>query len=72
MTALRLYAEDHPHLTNKLSAKIRKRMAELSGHVASGISADWPDYKHRTGVIAGLNEALELCEQTEADLNARD
>ena len=69
MTGRQLYAEDHPHLTRKASAKIQQRMAELSGQLGGGLAQDWPDYKHRAGVIAGLNEALAICDETEKQLN---
>jgi hypothetical protein len=35
--------------------------------LADGFVADWPDYMKRVGFIAGLNEAIAMCEQAEKE-----
>ena len=65
-SAVRLYAPDHPALTNTVRAKLMKRRAELV-EAAVASSQDWPDFRYRYGVIQGLEEAIAMCEQAEKD-----
>lgn len=68
-SAVRFFAPDHPTLANTLRAKLQKRQVELAAQISDGYASDWPDYKHRSGVIAGLTEAIRLCAETEKALN---
>lgn len=67
-TAVRLFSPEHPALPRTMRAKLEKRMAELSGQLGGGYAQDWSDYKHRAGVIAGLNEAYDICAEVEKEL----
>lgn len=64
----RIVAQNHPDLARTLRARIAKRQAELAAQVSTGYATDWADYNKRTGIIAGLKEAIDLCEQAEKDL----
>lgn len=66
--ALRLYAEDHPALARKLRAKLEQLVQEQGGHLIRGKASDFADYRNRTGFIAGLMTAIDMCEQTEKEL----
>jgi len=65
--AVRLYAEDHPALAHKLKAKLEKRQEELLGNLI--VADDWADYKHRVGVLRGLQDAIDICEEQDKALN---
>jgi hypothetical protein len=67
--ALRIYAGDHPNLARGLRAKLLKAASDYSQQVADGCAQDWPDYKHRVGVIRGLREAIQACEIEEKKLD---
>jgi len=66
-SAFTLYALDNPALAHTLRAKLIKRRNELVGQLAGGYVQDWPDYKHRVGTIAGIDEAIGICEQIEKE-----
>lgn len=70
-SAVRLFADDHPTLARTVKAKLVDRRSELGVQMAEGYASDWPDYNRRAGVIKGLNEAIEICEQAEKDLDKR-
>jgi hypothetical protein len=59
---------DHPALILKVPTKIRDRILELQGQLASGAAKDWPDYQYRIGVVRGLMESIDICEQVEKEL----
>ena len=65
-SAVRLYASDHPALTNTVRAKLMKRRAELIVGILES-TQDWPDFALRRGAIAGIDEAIAMCEQAEKD-----
>jgi hypothetical protein len=65
--AFRLYAAEHPQLARTLRGKLEQRRAELIIQLGEGYAADWPNYKERSGHIAGLKEAIEICEQAERE-----
>lgn len=66
-SAVRLFAPDHPSLANTLRAKLMHRRGELALQLIS--SMDWPDHCKRVGVMSGLNEAINMCEFVEKELN---
>lgn len=70
-SALRLYAENHPALAGTLRVRLEARRSELIKQNGEGYSQDWSDYKHRAGVIQGLQDAIDICEQAEKDLEKR-
>ncbi len=60
------FIPESPQFTRKLREKLMeerdKRRAQLE------LAADWPDYKHRVGAIAGLEIAIRLCIEIEQDM----
>ena len=64
-SAVRLYAPDHPALTNTVRAKLMKRRADLLDAVMS--SQDWADFSYRRGEIRATDAAIAECEQAEKD-----
>lgn len=68
-SAFRLYAEDHPVLARRLRDKLEHAKAILLLDIASGYAADWADYKHRVGQVAGLDAAIKLAIETDKELN---
>ena len=39
--------------------------------IGEGYAGNWEDYRHRVGVIKGLEQALELCEQANKKFTER-
>jgi hypothetical protein len=68
MTAVRLYATDHPALTISSRAKIEKQRNQMIADLGTGYAQSFEDYKYQSGVIAGLGSALSLIEEAEAEL----
>lgn len=69
-SAVRLFAPEHPALTRALSATLEARRRELAGQIADGFAQSWEDYKHRSGVIKGLDEAIAACSDLEKKLES--
>jgi hypothetical protein len=67
-SAVRLYAPDHPALAHTVRGKLVKERAKLASELADGFAKDWPDVKHRTGKIAGIDTAIAICDEVEKDL----
>jgi hypothetical protein len=44
----------HPNFPAQLQALVDEAHAAESKRIAGGLAADWPDYKHRTGILRGL------------------
>lgn len=65
---VRLYAEDDQRLPRTLAGRLRKHRADLAQQLVDGYAQDWADYKHRTGVLRGLDEAIQMCEQANEEL----
>lgn len=63
----RIVALDHPEVARTVSARIKKRRFELAEQIVSGFAKDWADYQRRLGVLDGLDEALSICNELEAD-----
>lgn len=64
----RFYEQDHPALANTLIGKLRTEERNYANQVASGLAADWPDYKARVGYLQGLRDAIALCEEVQKTL----
>lgn len=45
-----------PHFISNLREKVAEEIAGEQTRIAGGNAADWPDYRHRTGIIAGLRK----------------
>lgn len=54
-----------PSSLPRLRDKIVQRKNELVMQIASGNSADWPDYKQRIGRLQGIDEALAIIDEME-------
>lgn len=65
--SIRVSITDHGRLPSTLRGRLEKRRAECSA--ALSYAQDWADFRHRVGVIQGYADAIEICEQTEKDLN---
>lgn len=63
--ALSIFSTESPYELRNLRTKISSRMSQLAAQISSGSAQDWPDYKERVGVIKGLTEALNICEELE-------
>lgn len=67
-SAVHYFAPEHPQIARTLRGKIEKERRDLVAQLADGFAQDWGDYKHRAGVIKGLDLALQLCIAAESDL----
>jgi hypothetical protein len=63
--ALTIFATESPYELRNLRTKIAGRLSTYAGQLAAGSAQDWPDYKERVGVIKGLTEALNICDELE-------
>ncbi len=66
--AVRIFALDHPQVARTLRGRLMKRQADLVTQLGVGNAEDFADYKARVGVIKGLQEAVEMCEQANKEL----
>lgn len=66
--AVRIFALGHPHVADTLRDRLMKRQADLVAQIGVGNAEDFADYKGRVGVIRGLQEAIDLCEQVNKEL----
>ena len=64
--AVRLFAADHPALTNTVRQRVTALRAKLISECV-GAAEDWPDYKQRRGVIIGLEHALRICGEADKE-----
>lgn len=69
-TALRFFAPDHPKLADSMRAKLESRRDELLEQLLMPLPHD--DYNRRAGAILGLDEAIQMCIDTELELRQRD
>ena len=65
-SAIRLFAADHPALTNTVRQRVTALRAKLISECV-GAAEDWPDFKQRRGVIVGLEHALRICEEADKE-----
>ena len=65
-SAVRLFAADHPALTNTVRQRVTVLRAKLITECVSA-AEDWPDYKQRRGVIIGLEHALRICGEADKE-----
>lgn len=66
-SAVRYFVPDGSRLPRGLRGKLMARQAELVGAIAAGSAMDYADYRYRAGTIAGMKEAIDICEQLEKD-----
>lgn len=48
----------------RVRERIRERGQHFAGQVTAGSATDYADYRSRTGRIEGLNDALEIVDET--------
>ena len=65
-SAVRLFAADHPALTNTVRQRVTALRARLISECV-GAAQDWPDFTQRRGVIIGLEHALRICDQADRE-----
>ena len=65
-SAVRLFAADHPALTNTVRQRVTALRAKLISECV-GAAQDWPDFTQRRGVIIGLEHALRICEEADKE-----
>ena len=63
--AFRVYAADAPHLTRTIRGKLNK--ARVEAILALLDAQDWPDFRHKRGLIDGIDTALMLCAELESE-----
>lgn len=52
-----MIARDFP---GRLKEKINEEVEAERGRLGTGMAADWPDYKYRAGILAGLKKAADM------------
>lgn len=52
---------------SQLERKINEAVENRSRSIASGAASDYAHYKENVGYILGLQEALKLCDEIEAE-----
>ncbi len=60
-----VFALDHVQHLRTIKKRLTEIRAERASDLVSGLAADWADYKHRVGVLEGIDEALRVCEDIE-------
>ena len=65
-SAVRLFAADHPALTNTVRQRVTALRAKLISECV-GAAQDWPDFTQRRGVIIGLEHALRICGEADKE-----
>lgn len=63
--AASIFHIESPHAIRNLKKRLNDRLSEQRGFLEC--AQDWPDYKMRIGRIAGLCEAIAICEEMEKD-----
>jgi hypothetical protein len=66
-SAVRYFVPDGSRLPRGLHGRLVARQGEIIEPVITGQASDWADYRHRVGVIAGMKEAIEICEEMEKE-----
>lgn len=61
--AFRTFAVDTPHTAETLKAKLQQLQHGQTEQIAKGYAIDWPDYKKRTGIVQGLQMAIDECNE---------
>lgn len=59
-----VFALDSPQALRTIRTKLESRRIELVNQLT--IAQDWSDYRHRVGVLQGIDEALQVCDAIEA------
>lgn len=72
MSAFEVYALDTPQAARTIKGKLEKARADLVSVLAAPNTVkDWADYRHRVGVIEGIDEALRVCDDLDKEAEKR-
>jgi len=55
------------HFAAILGERIAAAIEEESGHLMMGMAADWADYRHRAGMIAGMRNVERIIQELTED-----
>jgi len=58
-----VFALDHPHAVRTFRMKLERMRADRLSELV--VAQDWPDFKRRVGILEGLDEALQVCDDIE-------
>jgi hypothetical protein len=70
-SAVRFFQVEHPQVARTVKAKLEAARKNAAAQIVDGYAQDWADYKHRVGVIAGLDIGIQACIDAEAEMNER-
>lgn len=60
-----VFAVDSPRALRTIKVKLTASRNALAESIAEGSVTDWAHYQRSVGTIAGLDEAIRLCEEIE-------
>ncbi len=63
--AFTMFALDQNRTPKTIRKRLTERQDELARMLAGGYAVDWADYRHRVGLILGLQEAIDICAEIE-------
>ena len=58
-----VFALESPQAVRTFRTRLEKRRGEVLDQLV--VAQDWPDYKRRVGVLEGIDEALQVCDDIE-------
>ena len=58
-----VFALDAPHAVRTLRMKLERMKSDRLSELI--VAQDWPDFKRRVGIVEGLDEALQVCDDIE-------
>lgn len=58
-----VFALDSPQTLRTIRTRLERIKADRIDELA--VAQDWPDYKRRVGVLQGIDEALQVCDDIE-------
>jgi len=58
-----VFALDHPQAVRTFRMKLERIRADRLSELI--VAQDWPDFKRRVGILEGLDEALQVCDDIE-------
>lgn len=64
---VRLYSGDDRRLPNTVASRLKESREQLVAQIVAG-HFDPPTYKHVSGKIAGIDLALEICDEASKEL----
>ncbi len=70
-SAVRFYPTDHPALNITVKQRMIALRQEMQENLASGLAADWADYRYRCGIVNGLSTAIAMCDEVIREMSER-